>query len=147
VIALQDETPDGSRLAHLAFKAAHHSGDIDPYVSIYRAFPRLLEAPAGDTSVRRALNRILENARDDEIARRLGFHHRPTSRTRLGTLTTREREVLDLMSQGLTNRQIASILFIEESTAKVHVRHIFEKIGAKTRVEAVRKAAASEREL
>ena len=48
-------------------------------------------------------------------------------------LTKREREVCNLIGQGLTNREIARLLFISESTAKVHVRHILEKTGARSR--------------
>jgi DNA-binding NarL/FixJ family response regulator len=51
-------------------------------------------------------------------------------------LTPREREVLGLVSQGLTNKEIASALFVSEATAKVHVRHIFEKLGVRSRTEA-----------
>jgi DNA-binding CsgD family transcriptional regulator len=51
-------------------------------------------------------------------------------------LTTREREVLALVAEGYTNRRIAEILFISESTAGVHVSHILGKLGVETRTEA-----------
>ena len=51
-------------------------------------------------------------------------------------LTTREREVLALVSEGYTNRRIADTLFISESTAGVHVSHILGKLGVETRTEA-----------
>jgi len=50
------------------------------------------------------------------------------------------------MAHGRTNRQIAQTLFIAESTTKVHVRHIFEKLGVRSRVEAVRVWGLAERE-
>ena len=52
-------------------------------------------------------------------------------------LTPREAEVLRLMGQGLGNGEIARRLFISEKTVKVHVSHIFEKLGVETRVQAV----------
>jgi two-component system nitrate/nitrite response regulator NarL len=52
-------------------------------------------------------------------------------------LTPREREVLDLLAQGLTNRRIAERLGISEHTAKFHVAAICGKLGAATRAEAV----------
>ena len=51
-------------------------------------------------------------------------------------LSRRELEVYELMVQGRTNGEIATTLFISESTAKVHIRHIFEKLGVHTRAEA-----------
>ena len=53
-------------------------------------------------------------------------------------LSGREREVYELVIQGRSNKEIAQTLFISESTAKVHVRHIFEKLGVHTRAEAAR---------
>jgi ATP/maltotriose-dependent transcriptional regulator MalT len=51
-------------------------------------------------------------------------------------LTRREREVLDLVSAGRTNREIGLALFISEKTASVHVTHILDKLGVSSRVEA-----------
>jgi DNA-binding CsgD family transcriptional regulator/tetratricopeptide (TPR) repeat protein len=56
-------------------------------------------------------------------------------------LTPREAEVLALMAQGRTNRQIGSALFISEKTASVHVSNILAKLSASGRTEAVAIAA------
>ncbi len=53
-------------------------------------------------------------------------------------LSKREQVVLALISEGLSNQQIAHKLFISESTVKTHVHHIFKKLKAKRRTEAVR---------
>ncbi len=53
-------------------------------------------------------------------------------------LTTREQEVLDLMSKGYTNKEIAEKLIISSHTAKAHVSSIMHKIGAANRVQATR---------
>ena len=51
-------------------------------------------------------------------------------------LTPREREVLALVAQGRTNRQIAQALFISDKTASVHVSNILAKLGVANRAEA-----------
>jgi DNA-binding NarL/FixJ family response regulator len=55
----------------------------------------------------------------------------------LDALTARERQVIELMVQGLSNRRIADVLAISEHTAKFHVNSILSKLGASTRTEAV----------
>ena len=55
-------------------------------------------------------------------------------------LTGRERQVLDLIAQGLSNAQIASQLFISGKTVSVHVSAILRKLGASSRTEAVFRA-------
>jgi len=55
---------------------------------------------------------------------------------RFEELTPREREVLKLVSQGASNREIASALYISEKTVKNHVTHILKKIGVDDRLQA-----------
>ena len=52
-------------------------------------------------------------------------------------LSARETEVLTLVAQGLTNRQIGERLFISSATVKTHMEHILTKMGATTRTQAV----------
>lgn len=51
-------------------------------------------------------------------------------------LSARELEVLRLLSTGLSNKEIAPVLFISESTVKTHVEHIIHKLGVSDRVQA-----------
>lgn len=63
-----------------------------------------------------------------------------TSRRQAGTgatLTNREREVLELLADGLGNKQIAAQLGISTNTVKTHLEMLFEKLGVSSRAEAV----------
>jgi DNA-binding NarL/FixJ family response regulator len=53
------------------------------------------------------------------------------------TLTGRETEVLQLLAQGRSNKEIARTLFIGEDTVKSHITHIFAKLGVQSRTQAV----------
>ena len=55
---------------------------------------------------------------------------------RLG-VTARELEILELITQGLSNREIAGKLFISENTVKTHLSRLFDKLGARRRTQAV----------
>ena len=61
----------------------------------------------------------------------------PTHLPELDELTTREREILRLIAQGLSNAEIGEQLYISETTVKTHVTHILAKLGLRDRVQAV----------
>ena len=55
-------------------------------------------------------------------------------------ITRREYEVLELIDQGLSNKEIAEKLFVSDSTVKTHTSNIFSKLDARRRTEALRRA-------
>jgi two-component system NarL family response regulator len=65
------------------------------------------------------------------------LRHRDLLASRRPTLTGREIEVLQLVAQGYTSREIGEQLYISENTVKNHVRNILDKLGLHSRNEAV----------
>jgi DNA-binding NarL/FixJ family response regulator len=59
------------------------------------------------------------------------------NQAKLNELTPREREVLELVARGLSNREIATELFVEESTVRTHVKRIQMKLQLRDRVQIV----------
>jgi DNA-binding NarL/FixJ family response regulator len=66
---------------------------------------------------------------------------RPAEPDELASLTERERDILALIAEGLTNRQIAQRLFIAEKTVKNHVSSLLAKLGLERRTQAAVLAA------
>lgn len=58
-------------------------------------------------------------------------------RVRELAITPRELEILELIANGMSNREIAEKLFVSESTVKTHSSRLFDKLGAKRRTQAV----------
>ena len=68
------------------------------------------------------------------LGHRVPVRSRPgPRRSNLAMLTAREREVAELVVAGHTNRQIASALYVSESTVETHLKHIFRKLGISSR--------------
>jgi DNA-binding NarL/FixJ family response regulator len=60
----------------------------------------------------------------------------------VAALTGREREILRLLGAGRSNAEIASTLFVSAATVKTHLAHIYDKLGARGRYEALGRAVA-----
>ena len=72
-----------------------------------------------------------------EIARKVlgAFHDAPPEASADQNLSRREREILELLLRGLSNKEIAADLSISVPTVKVHIRHIYEKLHVRCRVD------------
>lgn len=55
-------------------------------------------------------------------------------------ISPREEETLRLLAQGLDNKAIAAQLVVSDSTVRTHLRHIYNKLGVKSRTQAVKRA-------
>ncbi len=71
---------------------------------------------------------------------RCPVQQRHASNTQLHILSQREREILQLVSAGLSNQEIAASLVISIGTTKKHLEHIYEKLDARSRTQAVARA-------
>ncbi len=71
-----------------------------------------------------------------DVTRQL-LRHQELLQSRKPVLTGRELEVLQLVAQGQTSREIGVLLFISENTVKNHIRNILDKLGLHSRNEAV----------
>jgi DNA-binding NarL/FixJ family response regulator len=69
------------------------------------------------------------------------LHVESRTRDRRNQLTTRQTQLLALVAQGMTNRQIASRLQVSEGTVRTHFENIFERLGVNSRAAAVARAA------
>jgi LuxR family maltose regulon positive regulatory protein len=143
IIALRQESRDGEAIARQAFSIAVRAGSVDGFICAYRSFPPLLTALGDDPQSRRRLGPILARARDVGLARHAGIAAE-TGAPHVWRLTPREEEVLGLIARGLSNREIAQRLYLSEVTVKVHVRHILEKLGVRSRTEAAVRVAIAQ---
>jgi DNA-binding CsgD family transcriptional regulator/tetratricopeptide (TPR) repeat protein len=135
LLSIANREPEKSAIAHCA--PAIESGFRDVIVIGCRAQPALAQLVARDGRYVDALTAAFIESNDRTIACRAGLDI-PRIATRGRSLSPRELEVYELIAHGMTNREIARTLFVSESTTKVHVKHIFEKLGVRSRVEAVR---------
>jgi ATP/maltotriose-dependent transcriptional regulator MalT len=123
--------------AERTWRAAQETGNFDSLVAAYRGHPQLMLylANAADGNL---FVQVVERAKDIGLARDLGLQV-PRYRARRQPLTPRETEVINLIAAGLSNKEAAKALFVAEATIKVHLRHIYEKLGVRGRTAAVAK--------
>ena len=132
IVALRNEDLEQ---ADSCIDAAIETEASDPVVIAVRAEPALARRVAERRETRTWLKRLLARSADTPLADSLGLSiPRPAKNKQ--KLTPRETEVHGLLAQGLTNEAIANLLYISLSTTKVHVKHIYDKLGVRSRVEA-----------
>jgi ATP/maltotriose-dependent transcriptional regulator MalT len=137
IVALREGNSDqGLHHAQLALHAATTAGVQSCFVVAYRGCPELVVALIADPEASEGLFRIMTLVGDTDTLRSAESTHEGS----IFALSPREREVFALLAQGRTNPEIGKVLFISPVTVKVHVRHIFEKLGVKSRAEAAMRA-------
>ena len=119
-----------------SFASISALGQFDALVTAIRAYPLLIELALrsghGDL-----VAELLRRSNDLDLAQRYGLETNRTVISDTSVLSPRETEVLELVAGGRTNEEVAVLLFISPVTVKAHLRHIYEKLGVRNRVEAV----------
>lgn len=129
------EDPSNAAAAADAFHLVESTGALDSFITAARGSTRflngVLEALDDPTPVAQALS----EANDFRLGHAAGLTLVGSRRGPMRDLTKRELEVAHLIARGYTNRRIAQALYISDATVKVHVRHILDKLGARSRAE------------
>lgn len=132
VVSLKTRDPELVNRCEELVQEGFASGAVDPAITAYRANLGLLSALLTVSSTAEKVVFLLRRAGDEGLVESLGTASIDLVDP-MSTLTSREREVHGLVCQGLTNPEIARLLFITEGTVKIHVRHVFDKLGIRSR--------------
>jgi DNA-binding CsgD family transcriptional regulator len=108
------------------------AGSCDLAVAAYRANPELLSTLLASARIRDKTVFLVRRAGDDRRLKTLGMSSAALVDPVI-SLSPREREVYDLLCEGLSNAEIGRQLFITPGTVKVHVHHVFDKLGIRSR--------------
>ncbi|GAA1308182.1 response regulator transcription factor [Streptomyces sanglieri] len=137
VAAIAELAGRGARSKVLVLTTYDTDSDTLPAIEAGATGYLLKDAPRDElfTAVRAAADgrTVLSPA----VASRLISRVRTPAAAGSEALSGREREVLELVAKGTSNREIAAELFISEATVKTHLTHVFAKLGAKDRAAAV----------
>jgi non-specific serine/threonine protein kinase len=133
---------DHRRAARLLGSAVHDVPMRSPEKEITERTAEIARRALGDVAFARewdAGDRMRPGEIHDEITQLLAGNASPVvdeHAAALHGLSPRELEVLRLVADGMTDRQVADALFISRRTAATHVRHIYDKLGVSSRAEA-----------
>lgn len=129
-VAVKAGDPEAAEHGERLLGMATSMGTLDLLITAYRTTPALLHlllTAANSDSFARLVQRV----GDGDLAQAVG--HSTSVSDRRSSLSKRESEILVLIENGLTNRQIARALYLSESTVKVHAHNIYTKLGVHSR--------------
>jgi DNA-binding CsgD family transcriptional regulator len=125
---------------HYRFVIIEHS------VELYSALVAVLFAAFGiwlGLRITRSRDTVTETVREKIVVKEVPIPAEPfilnTARQQTLGITARELEILTLVARGLSNREIATQIFISENTVKTHCARAFDKLGAARRTQAVQR--------
>jgi DNA-binding NarL/FixJ family response regulator len=139
ITSLPDSDPDSSNLEGHQLLATAQASNIPTIVVSGITEPEEIQRVYSEYSI----SAYIEKQTFDRAAFRRVIAEMKQSyqaQSELSALTERERQVLDLLAQGLTNKEIAAKLVITTNTVKRHLKAIFEKLNVHTRSAATAKA-------
>jgi len=133
----QGEETSALEILQAALDLAEPGGWIRNFVDLGAPMLDLLErlnqAQPGTAFTQQALDACRAEARS-------GPSSRPSGQAPVTILTQREIEILPLLAEGLSNKEIAAGIFISPVTVKTHLQNIYKKLNARGRIEALKKA-------
>ncbi len=141
ISALKSRSPELSRAIRRLIDGAFAAGAVDFVVTAYRASPDLLAALVRDPATVESTGYVVARASDQALVESIGLDVL-SGLDPVATLSTREHEIYLLLCEGLGNGDIARRLFISTATVKVHVRHIYDKLGIRSRTALALNAAS-----
>lgn len=132
-LELQLKLNEMHAIAPIVFITGH--GDVPMAVeAMQHGAVDFIQKPFRDQDLIDRINQALEKDREN----RDGLRERDAIRNRIGQLTPREREVLDLVTKGKANKVIAGDLDVSQRTVEIHRARVMEKMGASSLAHLVR---------
>lgn len=139
-LELQQRLNEIHAIVPIVFITGH--GDVPMAVeAMQHGAVDFIQKPFRDQDLIDRINQALEKDRDN----RAGLRERDAIRRRMQQLTPREREVLDLVTQGKANKVIAGDLNVSQRTVEIHRARVMEKMGASSLAHLVRMVIEAER--
>ena len=140
-LELQQQLNERHSIMPIVFITGH--GDVPMAVEAMQAGAvDFIQKPFRDQDLIDRINRALEK----DKAMRGELRERDEIRRRMGQLTPREREVLELVTQGKANKVIAGDLNVSQRTVEIHRARVMEKMGAASLAHLVRMVIEAQRE-
>ncbi len=139
-LELQQKLNELHAIVPIVFITGH--GDVPMAVeAMQHGAVDFIQKPFRDQDLIDRINQALEKDREN----RDGLRERDVIRRRIGQLTPREREVLELVTKGKANKVIAGDLDVSQRTVEIHRARVMEKMGASSLAHLVRMVIEADR--